>query len=497
MMEKKKRAKGTRQHPKAGSVKPHASGNPRYTNKRQQTAHRAFSRPRLNSRAVIALALEQILYKGRAIDDALESAFLKVKPADKGIVNAICYGVLRQHGGLQQRINKLLDEQPDDTHPRVQMLLEIGLWQLGHAYAEHASIHQCVDAAEQIGIPKAKGFINALLRRAQKEFQQGSAFIITDSAYCLPTWLQNLIQAKTFSQSLILNHSTRASQLQQQLGDLLAPLLPAISAVQQQQPCISIRLNPNRVHPKSYLQQLQQLGLSCQLGQLPNSIVIDKTSQISELPGFKVGAFCVQDEAAQCAAHILKPQPQTRFLDACAAPGGKTTHLQELAQNSLQLHALEINEFRSRRLRENLGRLRANGKVIIGSASAPDLWWDGRPYQGIMLDAPCSGTGVMRRNPDIPWIRQTEDIIRLSYDSLKMLKRLWHCLDYGGQLLFATCSVLAEENDLVIEQFLQQQHNARLLDFDLPLQHLKTLFGKQVMPSSHADSLYYCLLQKY
>ena len=478
---------------------------PKLKSKSKSSFRRKSMPNKLNVRAVVALTLEQILFKGRALDDALESGYLKVKHRDKGVLHAICYGVLRHHGVLQQQLKSMLDDPQQTIHPRVLMLLEAGLWQLDNHYAEHACVHETVDACEQLGFSKTKGFVNALLRKAQKQNQQHDQQQIDNAnneerLSLLPSWLRELIQGVEFSQNLIINHSTRTTQLKQQLAEQQQPLLENLLQTHTQQPTVTIRLNPKRMSIEQYQQQLKQLKVQAALGQFPNSLVVQKITQVSDLPGYRVGAICVQDEAAQCAGYILHQakalNADDRFLDACAAPGGKTTHMQEIYDNQLRLFALEVDEFRSRRLRENLGRLRCQGKIILGSALTPDLWWDGRPYEQILLDAPCTGTGVMRRNPDIPWVRNNDDIIRLSYQSLRMLKRLWSCLASHGQLLFATCSVLPEENDLVIEQFLHEFHNAETLDFNIPLDNIKTLFGRQILTSNHNDSLYYCLLQK-
>lgn len=468
---------------------------PNRPNKFNSRSKRKFVK--FNSRTIAALTIEHVLHRGRSIDDSLESAYAKAKAQDKSIIHAICLGVLRHHGILLYRIQQLFDHKKDDTHSRILILLEIGIWQLANGFAEHAAIYQSVEACEQLGLVRAKGFLNALLRRVQREAeQQKLPYLPTEKEKLLPEWLNQLILANTFSQDLLLLHRSRSIELEGKVKAAVEPIWEHIVATHTQQPVIAIRLSPKRTKIDNYLEQLKKLNVDCELGSLPNSILLHKVHSIDKLPGFGFGAFCVQDEAAQCAAHILKPQPKTRVLDACSAPGGKASHLQELADNSLSLYAVEIDSYRSNRLRENLGRLRANGKVIIGSATNPFVWWDGRPYHKILLDAPCTGTGIMRRKPDIPWIKRNEDIVTLSNDSFQMLKQLWTMLDNNGQLLFATCSALAEENDLVIDRFLQETNNAEALDFQIPLQHINTLHGKQILPTAKNDSLYYCLLQK-
>jgi 16S rRNA (cytosine967-C5)-methyltransferase len=403
--------------------------------------------------------------------------------------------VLRWHGVLSEQALKLIGKQQADLHPKVQLILELGIWQLAMGYAEHASIHQCVDACEQVGLLRAKNFVNAILRKAQSAIND-DGWKLQNQPYQFPEPLSNILLAQEFCQDPSLRLGAYTGQLVEQIQPIAEQIHNQLCQLQTTQPSISLRIQTNRIKPEKYQEQLSKLGIKSEIGCYENSLIIRQPIQVEKLPGYSVGAVVIQDMAAQCAAHILNPKAQMSVLDACAAPGGKASHLQELADNKLELIALEIDEYRSRRLRENFGRMRTNGKVVIGSAILPAEWWHGRAFDLILADVPCSGTGVMRRHPDIPWLRKKEEIIAHSAESLKMLNRLWSLLKEKGSLLFATCSVLPEENDFVIEQFLRQNNNAKKAEFSLPLPHLETIHGKQIIPQLDNDSLYYCLLTK-
>ena len=462
---------------------------------RRTPSHRKFRQPRYNTRAVAAEALTQILYRGRLSEDALNSGFAKVPKADIKLLHSLCFGVLRWHGVLSAQALKLIGKQQADLHPKVQLILELGIWQLAQGYAEHAAIHQCVEACEQVGLLRAKNFVNAILRKAQSAIND-EGWQLEIQHYQFPEPLNQLLLAQDFCQDPALRLGAYTGQLIEQMQPIATEIHQQLRQLQTTQPVISLRIQQKRIQVEQYQKQLSTIGIESEIGCYENSLIIRQPIMVEKLPGYSVGAIVVQDMAAQCAAHILNPQPKMSVLDACAAPGGKASHLQDIANNELELIALEIDEYRSRRLRENFGRTRTHGKVVVGSALSPSEWWHGRAFDLILADVPCSGTGVMRRHPDIPWLRKKEDIILQSSESLKMLSRLWSLLKHKGQLLFATCSVLAEENDFVIEQFLRYNSNAKKAEFSLPLPYIDTIHGKQVLPQLDNDSLYYCLLTK-
>lgn len=462
--------------------------------KSSPASRQRFSKPRYNTRAVATETLHQVLYRGRLSEDALNSGFARVSKEDIKLLHALCFGVLRWHGVLHAQVLVWIGKQQADLHPKVQLILELGVWQLAQGYAEYAAIHQCVEACVQVGLSRAKNFVNAILRKAQSAIHDES-WQLECASYQFPNPLSQILQAKDFAQDPLLRLDN-ASILIEAIKPIAETIYHHLHAVQTIQTVISLRVQNRRVTVEKYQQQLQNLGIESEAGCYDECLIIRQPIMVEKLPGFSVGAIVVQDMAAQCAGHILNPQPSMSVLDACAAPGGKASHLQAIAQNKLELIALEFDEYRARVLRENFGRTRTNGKVVVGSAITPSQWWHGRAFDLILADVPCSGTGVMRRHPDIPWLRKKEDIILHSAESLKIISRLWSLLKENGQLLFATCSVLAEENDFVIEQFLRQTPNAQKVNFNLPLSYIDTLHGKQILPMVDHDSLYYCLLRK-
>ncbi|CAN8138735.1 16S rRNA (cytosine967-C5)-methyltransferase [uncultured Thiomicrorhabdus sp.] len=230
----------------------------------------------------------------------------------------------------------------------------------------------------------------------------------------------------------------------------------------------------------------------CQQG-----IVLAQSSDITQLPTYEEGGFSVQDAAAQQAAQLLQPQAGQRVLDACAAPGGKTSHLLEYANANLDLLALEKEPERLDRLAENLHRLGLECDYRVGDAGQPDEWWDSNPFDKILLDAPCSATGIIRRHPDIKWHRIPKDIEELVQIQQQIIDALWQTLKPGGQMLYATCSVLPQENREQMVSFLERTADAKLVPLDVDWGWTKSEVGRQILPGQDGmDGFYYCLLQK-
>jgi 16S rRNA (cytosine967-C5)-methyltransferase len=265
-----------------------------------------------------------------------------------------------------------------------------------------------------------------------------------------------------------------------------------------------LRVNRKRVSPEDYVALLAKSGLSSAhvFGQ---AVMLEKPLGVNELPGFRDGKVSVQDAGAQLAAVLLAPPAGARVLDACAAPGGKTGHLLEMAQDAPALELLAIDSDRRRLVRvdENLTRLGLRATLKTADATKPDEWWDGKLFDRILLDVPCSGSGVTRRHPDIKWIRRETDIFALARQQSRLLAVLWNCLNIGGRLLYATCSVFRAENQDIVEQFLRKTPNARQLDFAnlLPtgVGHqaaIPELADGQLLPNDVHDGFFYALLEK-
>ena len=267
-------------------------------------------------------------------------------------------------------------------------------------------------------------------------------------------------------------------------------------------PPMCLRVNANRTTPGEYVALLAKTGLAAThvFGQ---AVMLEKPSGVNELPGFRDGLVSVQDAGAQLAATLLAPAAGSRVLDACAAPGGKTGHLLEMMGAKPNLLAIDSDRRRLTRVTDNLARLGLHAEIKTADASKPDEWWDSVPFDRILLDVPCSGSGVVRRHPDIKWIRRETDIFALARQQARLLAVLWNCLGFGGRLLYATCSVFRAENQDIVEQFLRKTPNARQLDFAemLPagMEHqavIPKLTNGQLLPNDVHDGFFYALLEK-
>jgi 16S rRNA (cytosine967-C5)-methyltransferase len=241
-----------------------------------------------------------------------------------------------------------------------------------------------------------------------------------------------------------------------------------------------------------YLRRLTDAGLTArQTG--PAAVTLDKAVAVHILPGFAEGHVSVQDAGAQWAAMLLDVRPGQRVLDACAAPGGKTGHILELAD--VDLTALDVDATRLARVQDNLDRLGVKARLVQGDAARPDTWWDGRPFDRILADVPCSASGVTRRNPDIKWLRRPDDIAGFARQQAAMLDALWQCLAPGGKLLYATCSVFNEENDLQVQAFVARQSASGLGNVERsPL--AEALENNRILPDADHDGFFYALLHK-
>jgi 16S rRNA (cytosine967-C5)-methyltransferase len=251
---------------------------------------------------------------------------------------------------------------------------------------------------------------------------------------------------------------------------------------------MTLRVNCRRITPADYLALLSQKDIQASLI-APEAVLLEHPVQVGKLPGFSEGLVSVQDAGAQYAARLLDIRDGMRVLDACAAPGGKSTHLLELAQ--IDLVALDKDEQRLERVRENLHRLQLSAQLLIGDAAQPQDWWDGKQFQRILADVPCSASGVVRRHPDIKWLRRREDIDGFAEQQLRILNALWQLLSKNGKLLYATCSIFARENQQVIAEFLQQHKDARQLPLSAP-----NLNEGQFLPNDQHDGFFYALLCK-
>ncbi|MGX5915272.1 16S rRNA (cytosine(967)-C(5))-methyltransferase RsmB [Aliidiomarina sp. Khilg15.8] len=425
------------------------------------------------TRAAAAYCLQQVLQHERSLNQAMPEAVQKfnLQGADKGLAQAIVYGVLRDLPALEWIIAQLLDKPLKRKVRIVHYLLLVGLQQLHNMRtASHAAVAETVAATRLLKQQGLKNLVNAILRGYQRQHESLAHALAQqpDKQHGHPAWLINRLQAA---------YPERWSDL--------------VEANNTQAP-MWLRVNARHHSAATYQTLLSDAGIDSSMETAsPQAIRLHSPCDVSLLPGFTEGWVSVQDSAAQHAARLLNPAPGARVLDACAAPGGKTAHLLELYD--IDLTAIDIDNERLQRVQENLQRLRLEAHCVQGDAAAPETWWSGELFDHILLDAPCSATGVIRRHPDIKWLRRDADISALVALQAEILAAQWTLLKPGGTLLYATCSVLPDENKRQINAFVAATGDAELL----PLAEQHTASDWQLLPGENdGDGFYYALLGK-
>ena len=391
---------------------------------------------------------------------------------------ALAFTALRRLGSAEAARRQLAPKAPP---PRVDALLLVSLALLWPdpepAYADHTLVDQAVHAARQRA-PASAGFINAVLRRFLRERAALVAAAERDplGAYNHPVWWVEKLRQDWPQQ------------------------WQAILAANNRPPPMTLRVHAQRATAAGYVERLAGLGIGARaLGPpTPQAVVLDKPVPVSALPGFAEGLVSVQDAAAQLAAPLLVGaglRPGARVLDACAAPGGKTAHLLEL-QPDLQLTALDADAQRLGRVQDNLNRLQQAATLKAADARQPAAWWDGRPFDAILLDAPCSASGIVRRHPDVRWLRRPDDITALARVQAELLDALWPLLAPGGRLVYATCSVFRAEGQSQLDAFLQRQADAKSYAMPGFTGHLLPVAENASHPEPPLDGFFYALIIK-
>lgn len=386
----------------------------------------------------------------------------------------LCFGVSRHYYRLQALADKLVSKRPDSIEVWIAVLM--GLYQLQFLdKPEYATVQATVGILDKLKKSWAKGLVNAVLRRFCREKSAILADLEQSDAYVLghPDW---------FIQRVKQDWPTQWREIMQ---------------ANDQHPPMSLRVNQQKMSRDTYLQHLQQQGIEASLTRFSSEgIILQEACDVSELPDFAEGAVSLQDEAAQLAVSLLDLKLGLRLLDACCAPGGKTCHILERQPELAVCVALDVDQKRLQRVEQNLQRLKLEASVIAGDALKPKDWWDGQLFDRILLDAPCSATGVIRRHPDIKLLRSEADINAIVALQAAMLKALWPTLRPGGLMVYATCSVMKQENEQQMSAFIEDQADCRVMPM---LQQWGTLrdFGRQILPGQdNCDGFYYCVLQK-
>jgi len=399
----------------------------------------------------------------------------KVTSEQRPLFSQLCYGSLRWYVQLNFWLTKMVRKPLKAKDRDIHFTLIIGLFQLAYlAKPQHAVIHETVNVSKELNKVWAKALINGVLRsflRQQDQLRQalsGKVSLLTAA----PDWLFEAID--------------------QAYPDTCLAILKSLN----DRAPMTLRVNSLCTSRATYSSQLQAAGYPVRQSELaPYAIILETACDVEQLPGFTEGYCTVQDEAAQLAAVILQPAPGQKVLDACSAPGGKTTALLE-AFPSIRVCAVDANAERQARTLTSLQRLQLRAQVITAEVEKPETWWDGDLFDHILLDAPCSSTGVIRRHPDIKHLRRRQDIAQLTELQFKMLKKLWSTLKTGGTLLYATCSILPQENTRLIARFLSVQSDA-LVEPTKVAGDIDSQYGCQLLPQTHGhDGFYYCLLRK-
>ena len=431
----------------------------------------ASPRPHVNVRASAARAIRRVL-RGSSLDDALQPAARFRLPADAAMTRALAYGVLRELSVLQAIAARLSDK-PMAGDDEIHALLLVGLHQLrSMATPPHAAINETVAAAEMLKRPQAQGFVNAVLRRYTRERAAIEAGLGDDPAlrHSHPQWL--------------------VAQIREDWPQHWEAVLAANNA----QGPLTLRVNRRRMSREAYLQRLEEMQIAAHADSAArDAVTLADARPVDKIPGFNSGQVSVQDASAQLAVELLDLQPGLRVLDACAAPGGKTAHMLEAAD--VEVVAVDRDAQRLIRVDENLRRLKLTATLIAGDAGEAARWWDGKPFDRILLDAPCSGTGVIRRHPDIKWLRRDTDIASLQAQQLRLLQQAWDLLAAGGRLVYATCSILRAEGDAIIDRFRRMVDNVDVAPIDASWGEAGEC-GRRIAPGGAHDGFYYAVLRK-
>lgn len=420
------------------------------------------------ARVAAARVLDEVLGNGRSLKAELARALPGLADArDRALVEAIVFTALRQRARFDAALTQWLAKPPAARDHGLRALLHVGFAQLSLGMPEHAVLDATVEAARALRRPHQAGLVNALLRRAQRE---GLPQVAADAAW--PAWLAQRVRADWPQQA------------------------EAIFAASATEAPLWLRVHARATTREAYLQRLHEAGIDAALAPgLDDALRLDVALPVQQLPGFDAGVVSVQDGSAQAVADALSPPAGARVLDACAAPGGKAAHLVE-RDPGLRVTALDVDLRRVRRMQDTFARLGLAIDARAADATQPDAWWDGTPFDAILIDAPCSATGIVRRQPDVLLHRREADLDALCETQARLLDALWPLLAPGGILVYATCSILHEENAAQVAAFLARTPDAAMEPLDAGFGH-DTGNGRQRLPGERGmDGFFYARLRK-
>lgn len=431
----------------------------------------------MNLRAAAARVIYRVLIQGGSLSDCLPETLLQFQDArDQALIQALCYGVCRRYFYLEAMLYELLTHPLKDQDQDIFALLLVGLYQLTDMrIPEYAAVDDTVAAAKDFNKEWAKALINAVLRNYQRRKESLLVHLADnpEAMFSHPDWFIGMLK-KSWPEHV-----------------------GAIMTANNQHPPFALRVNQCHGSREQYLEKLAAQHQEAQIiPETENGIVLSEACDVKLLPGFAAGDISVQDGAAQLAAQLLMLEPGLRVLDACAAPGGKTAHIAEMQPNLAALVAVDNDANRLRTVVENLQRLQLQADCVHSDVAKTQQWWDGQLFDRILLDAPCSASGVIRRHPDIKLLRRPEDVQNLVAEQTRLLTALWACLKIGGVLLYATCSIFPRENSKVLAAFLAEHPDAEE-DKITASWGVACDIGRQILPGMHGmDGFYYARLKK-
>jgi 16S rRNA (cytosine967-C5)-methyltransferase len=427
-------------------------------------------------RAAAGRAVAAVTRRGRSLDDAFAAVLAGLAPPDRALAARLTYGTLRLYPRLDRWAALLLARPIPARDSEVHALLALGLYQLEETRVPpHAAVAATVEAVRALGRAQYAGLVNACLRRWLRERDALKARVarVPEVIHAHPRWWLDALAR-----------------------DWPRDWERIVAAANGQAP-MWLRVNRLRTDPQAWLERFSATGgVAEPWSPAPDALRLAEPVDVVALPGFAEGEVSVQDAAAQLAAGLLDARPGMRVLDACAAPGGKACHLLE-RNPGIELTAMDVAPRRLERVGENLARLGLEARLLAGDAADPQAWWDGRPFERILLDAPCTGSGVVRRHPDIKLLRRPEDIGAMAERQRLMLEALWPLLVPGGRLLYATCSVFRAENAALAARFVTEHPDARALDLGEAAWGRPSGPGRQILPGeAGVDGFYYACLNK-
>ncbi|GHA62199.1 ribosomal RNA small subunit methyltransferase B [Photobacterium aphoticum] len=424
----------------------------------------------MNVRAAAAKVIYQVVDQGQSLSNALPAAQQEIKERDQALLQEICYGVLRWLPRLESITNQLMDKPLKGKQRVFHHLILVGLYQLGYMrIPAHAAVAETVNATKTLKKPQMRGLINAILRNYQRQQATLDEQAVSHDAgrYGHPSWLLKLLKASYPDQleSVVEANNTKAPMW--------------------------LRVNRQHHTRDAYRALLDEAGIATDLHpEAQDALKLHSPCDVTKLPGFADGWVSVQDAAAQLSVEYLQPQAGELILDCCAAPGGKTAHIME-RQPDTRVVAIDCDDHRLKRVHENLQRLKLTAQVMCADARYPEQWWQGEQFDRILLDAPCSATGVIRRHPDIKWLRRADDIAALAELQAEIVDAMWQQLKPGGTMVYATCSITPQENRDQVSAFLRRTADATLMGSELDNP------GRQILPGEQdMDGFYYAVMKK-